>query len=166
VDSKDLFSKSLETTQIEKELRKAELGQIISYEHLTDVLGRDVRQWCRHNLQSARRILSSEGYEFGVVLNVGLKRLAPNEVVDTNAVFTERIRRTTTRGLKRLSHIVLDDLDDEHKTRLNAQAAHLQFLAHASKPKAAKAIEQASTPSDRPNIGQTLKLFGAEDRTP
>lgn len=163
MDTKDLFSKSLETTQIEKELRKAEIGETISYKQLSEVLGRDVRQWCRNNLQSARRILSSEGYEFGVVLNVGLKRLAPNEVVDTNAVFTEKIRRTTKRGLKRLSHVVLDDLDDEHRTRLNAQAAHLQFLSHVAKPNAAKAIEKASTPSDRPNIGQTMKLFGASE---
>lgn len=162
-DNKDLFSKSLETSQIEKRLRESEFGETVTYEELSRILGRDVRKWCRHNLQSARKILSAEGTEFGVVLNVGLKRLTPNEVVETNAVFTEKVRRTTKRGLKRLSHVVLDDLDDEHKQRLNSQAAYLQFLNFASTPKATKAIEQASTPDDRLNIGETMKLFGAAD---
>lgn len=81
-------------------LREKAIGDIATYEEMTDACGRNVQEH-RGPLNSARNILRSEdGIEFETVSNVGIRRLDDVGVVHTLGSYLKRARNAAKKGRK------------------------------------------------------------------
>lgn len=67
---------SIDTQVLERLLSAAAIGDVVSYSALSAAVGRDVQTEARGNLRTARqRLHRAQSMVFGVVVNVGVKRL-------------------------------------------------------------------------------------------
>lgn len=157
-----MFEKSADTLIIENRLRNAVVGEMVSYDELTKLLGRDVRQFCRSSITSARHTLEGESIFFDTVANEGLKRLTESEAVTKTAPsYVSRAKSAASRGMRVLQNVQYDNLDDNTKRKHLSTSAQLGAIKLFTSSKATKAIEGKveQTKTTLP-IGETLKLFG------
>ena len=90
---------SIDSKMLYDRLIKAEVGAVIPYRELTEVISRDVQGPARGNMNTARhRALRHNGMVFEAVWKVGLKRLNDTEVVAVGEASLGRIRRVARRG--------------------------------------------------------------------
>ena len=74
-----LFQKSADTSIVENRLRNTVVGEVVTYDSLTTLLGRDSRTFCRSNINSARRSLELESIFFDAISGEGMRRLTEAE---------------------------------------------------------------------------------------
>ncbi len=155
------FVKSQDTLIVENALSQLKVGESISYDDLTTKLGRDCRQFCRGSLRTAVKALAERRMFFDVIRGEGLVRVAPEDAVHLFGTHNvTRVRRAAARGLKQLSAVDFSELSEEAKTEHMSSSTVLGVLHLFSKPPAVKKISsyvQAS--SERPAIGETLRMF-------
>lgn len=131
---------TVDTELLHKELRKAEIGEVVTYEKLSAVIGRDVRT-CRHLLYSARRKATrEEGFLFEAVTDVGLKRLDNVGIIGTGKDKIKRIRGLARRGLRNLSLVQESRLSHEQRTDYLFTSSMLGALEGTTKPGAQRAL--------------------------
>lgn len=153
--------KSADTSIIENRLRNTKPGDIVTYAELSTLLGRDVVEFCRGNINSARNTLVKESIFFDCITNEGYKRLDNKEAVHASEAYTTRARRAARKGMVHLQNVPFDGLDDEAKKKHLTVSAQLGAIDLFSSSKATKKIEGAVTDaSHKLAIGETLKLFG------
>ena len=153
--------KSADTKVVEHRLRNTTVGEIVTYAELSKLLGRDVREYCKSNVQSARRSLVNESIFFDCVANEGFKRLNNEEAVLASDHYRTRARKAARRGLTHLVHVPFDQLSDESKKKHLAMSAQLGAIDLFSSTKSARRIETAVAETKTTMaIGETLKLFG------
>lgn len=150
-----------------KALKLCEVGQLLTYDQLSKLIGRDVREHAYGALQTARRIAEREdGIAFGTITNVGLKRLNDVEVIGTADKTLAHIRRTASRSGRRVLWCLkdFDKLSDEKKVEHNARVSALTVLATISKNSAIRRIEgKVDLAQNGPlPIGRTLQIFQGE----
>lgn len=157
-----MFEKSADTLIIENRLRSAAVGDVVTYEDLSTLLGRDVRQFCRSSITSARHTLEGEAIFFDTIANEGLKRITESEAVTkTVPNYVARAKSAAGRGIRVLQNVQYDKLDDATKRKHLSTSAQLGAIKLFTSTKATKAIEGKveQTKATLP-IGETLKLFG------
>lgn len=153
--------KSADTSILENRLRNTQPGDVISYQDLSKVIGRDVRQFCWGNLTSARRTLTGEKIHFDIVRGVGLKRLDGAGAVVAVGSYIEKARHAAGRGIKILQNVEFSELPDDAKRSHLAKSAQLGAIKLFGSSKATKKLEaKAAETSAQLAIGDTLKLFG------
>lgn len=158
---KGIQAKSADTLIIENRLRKTQEGEIVTYDELTKLLGRNVVMFCRGNVGTARHALIEESIFFDCIPNEGYKRLTLSEATASSEDFRRRARKTIRRGIRHLRHIPLDQLSDEDKMKHMSSAVQFETMELFSSTKAANRIETAvKDSSHKMAIGETLKLFG------
>jgi hypothetical protein len=159
--SKGRFAKSVDTSIIEKRLRDAKEGDVVSYDDLSTLLGRDVREHCRGNMSSARNALIEESIFFDVIDGVGYKRLTNEESLSSPRSHLKRATNAARRAVKNLSNIKFDELSESGKKTHLVTSAAAGAVAMFGGAKGLKKIENKinSDPKQLP-IGETLKLFG------
>jgi hypothetical protein len=161
VTQRGIRVKSADTLTIENRLRNTEPGDVVSYDDLSTLLGRDVRMYCRGNLGTARKTLVDESIFFDVLPNAGLKRLNTEEACEAASSYTRRARKTARRGIRHLQHVQFDELSDDGKRKHLTTSAQLGAMEMFGAGKAAKRIEKrVNGQRDQLPIGETLKLFG------
>jgi len=156
------FQMSKETSDLIRKLESTTIGEIVTYDELSEVAHGDVLGRCRSNLTSARKHLENEKrILFGCIRKVGLKRATDIEVVAEGEKGLSRVRRAARRASKRTVCIKdFDKLPEEVKVRHNAALSILGALDLATRPSKVKQIQAAvKTANDRLAIGQTLDLF-------
>lgn len=154
------FEKSSDTKIIEKILESAEVGQLITYQQISNAIGRDVRKHSVNSLNTARRgLLKSKGILFGVKQNSGLIRLDDKQIVQTTEGDRARVNRVAKRSLEKLSVVNFDNLDDKSKKEHIAASTQFGVLAMFSQSSSTKRIE-SNVENKELSIGETLKLFG------
>lgn len=155
------FVKSAETIKLLALLSAANVGQVVTYEDMSAAIGRNVREFDRAAIYSARRMVQAEyRFVFATVTNVGLKRLSDNEIVELSGDDRTRIRKTVKRGLQRLAVTDYAKLDDKSRHAHLVASAQLAAAGAMVEEKAAKRIASKVTPgSGIPAIGETLKMF-------
>ena len=159
--SKPNFLKSNDTAIIENRLRSTKPGDLVSYAELSTLLGRDVNEFCRGNVVSARRTLIKESIFFDCVTNEGYKRLTNEEAVTAADHYRTRAKHAARRGMTQLENVPFDGLSDESKKKHVTLAAQLGAVDLFSSSRATKRIESAVTDaSNKMALGETLKLFG------
>lgn len=159
--TKGRFEKSVDTSIIEKRLRDSNEGDVVSYEELSKLLGRDVREFCYGNLSTARKTLVDESIFFDVVDGVGYKRLTNEESVKSPQSYLKRATNAAKQAVRHLRNIKFDELSDSgKKSHLVASAVGGAMMMFGSS-KASRRIESkvAAENKELP-IGETLKLFG------
>jgi len=146
---------------------RAEIGELIRYSEWSEILGRNVQGKGRSALHSARNILQRDHQiVFGVVLNIGLKRLSSPEVVHTSQAHVDHIRRTAKRGGKRLvAGAEYTALANPDRTKFNLYVSAFGAMTHFTSGPAMKKIEAAVEQCNSTLIAQkTLDaLRGAEE---
>lgn len=158
--ARGIQEKSADTLVIENRLRKAEVGEIVTYDDLSTLLGRDVRKFCYGNIQTARKTLMGEQVFFDVVAGEGLKRLTMEEACDVSAAYVNRAKSAANRGLRHLQNVEFKELSDDGKRKHLATSAQLGAVRLFSSSKSAKVIESKVNGSAEPiPLGETLKLF-------
>lgn len=157
-----LFETSAETRFIFQAMDKVPHGETITYESLSESIGRDVRLYATSALSSAITMQLKKQRVFECVRGVGYKLLTSKEIVRTQGdKALSHIKRTARRYVKRIASCVYDELNDVEKIRHNAHLSALGTINYLSKPAAINQIEQElkiTRQRDLP-IGNTLRLF-------
>lgn len=163
INPRPRFKSSIETRELYDRLSKLAVGEMVTYEELSKLLGvKSVRasaaaalNYARHMAQRDHRIVTD------AVWGVGIKRLSDSEAVAASSGTFSRIRRTAKRGIDRTTAVEFDTLSNEDKIRHNAAVSGLGVLRYLSKPKEIKKLEAAVNASQTGQlpIGRTLELF-------
>jgi hypothetical protein len=163
--TKTIGAASYETQQLAEKLKAvvtAENYYVIPYSDLSKLIGYDVQREGYNYLKSAREIVERDtGRLIGVVLGEGVKLLTPEEQVAIGPDSLQRLKRATTRSIKRIGRVQVDKLTDDQRLDYHTTASVLGAVHLFTKPKSVAKIEEAvSKTSDKLAIGDTLKLFG------
>lgn len=156
------FQKSADAKILESVLGEAVVGQTITYFELTQAIGRDVRQFARSALGTARKeVLNTKGIVFDVDQDVGLTRLDDVQIVKSTEKDRLHVSRTTNKSLRKLAVVKYDTLDRDAKRAHVTASAQLGAIAMFSNKHTSKRIESKVTEATTQlSIGETLKLFG------
>jgi len=142
-------------------LGEASQGDFISYDKLSEIIGRDIRS-NRGALTTARRAAQREhGKVFSPVRGQGIKCLHDKEVAPMlESSEIKKVRRASNRNLKTLQTVVYEMLSEPDKTKFDAVSSIVGVLSLMTKNKSIKALESACTKrkSALPTAG-TLRLF-------
>lgn len=143
------------------QLQKVTEGEIVTYEALSQMIGRDVRKSAYGCLGTAKKVLQRDyGIIFGVVVNEGLKRLPPALVVADSERAVKHIRKTARAGVQKLATVDLSRLTPEEKTNFNVRASHLGVFVAMTESNAVKKLESevAKAQQSLP-LAKTLEAF-------
>ncbi len=156
---KGIREKASDTLILENRLRNTKPGDVVTYDELSKIMGRDVREHCSGNLQTARRTLRNEKIHFDTVSRVGLNRLTFEEAVHSTQSCIDRSRNAAKNGLKILENVEFSELSPISQKEHLAKSAQLAAIKLFGGSNAGKKIE-AKVDGKQLAIGETLKLFG------
>lgn len=135
-DSKRPFGvMSLDTRLLLERLEKSELGDVITYSELSEIIHSDVQGKSRGLLMTARRSCLNKGIAFGAVVNVGLKRLTDSEIVATGEGIRRHIRRSSRKAVKTIQCAEFNALSNEEKIRHNTALSFFGALYSVTSPR-------------------------------
>jgi hypothetical protein len=159
---RELFQRSVETTALHGELIMTPVGEVVTYVRLSEVAGIPVAG-TTSKLASARRIAQREDHMvFGVIKNVGLKRLDSEGIVGFADEKTTRVRRGAWRAGRLIPLVDFSKLRDSSKQRAIALASVLAVAFDLTREKSLVAVSKAAvsgTAASLP-IRQTLAALG------
>ena len=136
------FQVSVDTQMIYDRLAKAEVGERITYAELTRLIGNDVQDGGRSNLESARsKLMRDDRLVFGVIFNEGVVRLNDEEIVDTARVGYSRIRSAARRNARRATCVDFESLPNEKKIEQNAALSLFGTICGILRPARIKLLE-------------------------
>jgi hypothetical protein len=140
------FQASIEARLMADRFSKAQIGEIVTYDELSKIVGQDVRgQHMRSRLHTAiRNTLRDHRAVFGVVATVGYKRLADDELPKLGEASIAKIGRESRRTLKKMGAADFSKMSRAGLSEWNANASHLGLLSEVTKPRVAKAITAAT----------------------
>lgn len=161
-----VFSCSLESRQLADFLIKRAASKnyttIITWSELSRAAGVDVKEK-GHVLQTARNIALRESQaDYGTVRGQGIVLLDSKGLIGVGESLLGRVRRATTRTLRRLANVQYDTLDDTDKVRHNANASFIGVMRMMTNTQSRKRLEGAvSQAAAKLPVKETFKLFGA-----
>lgn len=152
-------STSAEAKAIYERLKEAMPGDEITYEEINQLIGRDVRKYCKSALDTARRMCMKEDrIVFDVMPDVGFKRLNNDEIPKLSRRGFKHIRNTAKKYVKVTMCADYEKLSPENRLEFNYALTGLEPIRELSSITAEKRIKEAI--SDRPLlIGKALELF-------
>jgi hypothetical protein len=151
---------NIDTSTLQKALAVMEPGAVVSYDALTELIGRDVRDGARGCLSSAMRRLVAEGKVFACVRGEGVKRLRDTEIVGEGQAVVAKMRRAARRANRKLAAVDFDALPAASKVQHNLGMSVLAVMEHMAKHSTLKALEaridqaQVALP-----VGRTLEAM-------
>ena len=162
VKKEPTFVAGLDAQEIAKRLRKAAVGEVVTYAELDALIGRDSRA---HGLRTARKELVRERIVFGTVLNEGIKRLASSEIVDAGRSVVRKINRASKRGIKTLAAADFESLNAQEQMGHNATMTVLALSASSTSAASVMRIERAvdATKAALPAAKAAAEALGAKD---
>jgi hypothetical protein len=143
-------------------LIKTNIGDVVPYSELEELVGRSVRDKGAWILSSARRrAFTQNSMLFGTISKVGVKRLNDQEIVDTAGAAITRIHKASLRAARNLTAIRdFESLDTTYKTKHNTGASALALLNHITKEGQLKKLEEKVSKSLRTlPLQKTLDAF-------
>lgn len=161
-DNHEMFKRQLETQLCLDLLLKADVGTIIPWDAFTKATGRTLTK-TRSSIASARRIAQDDEYRrvFATIQNVGLKRLADDEIPGTADSQTKRIRGIATRTIRALKCAKYEALDTSGQMKTNTAMTVHELIRRVSSSSTKKqigtAVEKARAQLP---IGKALKALG------
>lgn len=156
---------SIDSQLIAERMMQVEIGQLVTYEVLSEVIGQDVTgDHGRGCLATARRMLQRDSQMvFDAVRGVGLKRLSDAEIVQSGARSVRRVRSAARRGSRLLTSVGdFDSLPASDKLRHNATLSVLGAIEAISSAGSVKKVEQRVTAASPLPIAATLAAFGVK----
>lgn len=158
-EKKTLAEMSTDTRFILQRLQKAEEEEVVTYEELSTIIGRDVTKKARPNLQSAMRAALRDRMVFECVRKIGVKRLKNSQipdVVSTNTI--TRIRHQARKGVRKLGCTDVSKLTRSEQLRMYASMSMLGTIASVATEKKVQALEKVCVGGELP-LAKTLEAF-------
>lgn len=152
---------SLDAQLIRDRLQNASVGDIITYDELSGLIGRDVRAKAMGAINTARKhAMKNKNMVFRAVANEGLQRMSDSEIVSSVDGDLKRVRRTVRRSSTKITRVDFGKLSKEEQVDHNAKLSMLGVLAQfASKPALTTIRSKVSDASTILPIGKTLEAF-------
>lgn len=160
-EPKTIPSIGVDAQCIAKRLEKAEVGEIIPYAELSEIIKRNVQGDGRGSMQTAINIMRREHQRiFKPIRGIGIKRLVAGEILDIGTDALASIGRKSRRASQQVKHAPYDQLTRDQKTAYNMQLSVLGVLAVVTKPKRLEALEsKIAEAGDVIAVNKTLELF-------
>jgi len=136
-----MFRASVEAQMLAESLAEAAIEQVITYEEMTILIGKDVRL-VRHTIATARRRLMREkGMVFASVVGVGVKRLSPDDTVGEAESITKRSRNANRKAMQTLDTVEYADLTGDKRNEYTALQAQARIVALTLKTQNKRKLE-------------------------
>lgn len=152
-----------QTMRIVEHLKDMEVGDEVTYESLSELVGRDVQTVGRGWLTSARkRLLKEHGQVWGTVREVGIKRLNSEESVKLGLDYVKRSRRVVKRGGEIASSVEYQELEESARKTHQSIIAASQVMQMFLRDSGLKKLEtkMAESPVQKlPKMNDLLELF-------
>lgn len=158
---KPTFELSVDTRLLYQRLAAAAMGEVVAYDDLNDLIGRDVRRRAYGALASARRkALAEDGIVFDVVPKVGMKRLTDAEIVASTQADVRRLHKASRRAARKVACAHYEQLPADSRITHNAVLSLFGAVHNITHVKRLKQLEQevASTNGELP-LAKTLAFF-------
>lgn len=141
---------SIDAQRLEAALLAVPIGELITYERLSDMIGRNVQHEARGVLASVRRrILARYSMYFDPVRNVGLKNSDDVGKVAAGSRGPQQVRRLAKRRMRELASVTdFNALPNDQKLQHNTNMGILGMLHYATKPTNVKKIASATQKAD------------------
>lgn len=152
--------RSNDSLLIEHRLRETEIGEMVGYDSLSRIIGRDVLE-CRHLIDTAKRTLIGESIYFECVPGEGYRRIDQSDACKQGSHFTRKVRRTSRRGLRHMRHIKYKELPPELQKQHDTTSLQLAVTALFSSGSAAKRLEGVNPSQQKVDVSQVTKLFSS-----
>lgn len=153
---------SIDVKLVYERLAKCSTGDLVTYEDLSAIIGRDIRLKANWVLGSARRRAFTQNQMlFGAIAKVGVKRLSDAEIVATGQDALTRIHKTSLRAARRMTAIrSFDTLDAPARTKHDTYLSALGVLSHLTKEKSMQRLEEKVKASGKTlALARTLEAF-------
>lgn len=152
---------SVESQLLIKKLATIKEGEVISYEDMTDIIGRDARPSMDGygSLCTARhRLERDEGIFFASVRNVGLQRCDDLGKLDISKAKTKQMHRKAKDGMRALAAVAeFDKLPNEKKLEHNTYMSLLGCISQATTERQiGKLTSKVLEAKDKLPLGKTL----------
>lgn len=159
--TKTIPEMAMETRMLRDRLAKSNIGDVITYSELSDLIGQQVQDRSRGHLNSAvKSLLTERQMVFGTIRTVGLKRLSDGEIVAVGDEILPRIRRMAKRATQKLMAVGdFSSLTNDQKIRHNAVVSSLSTVSFFSKESRVKEIEKQVGSAQPLPVGKVLGLF-------
>ena len=159
-----IFEISVDARLLHERLKKVGVGDLISWDDLSEIISRDVRAGgpAYGALTTARRRAQKhEGIVFDPVKGKGLKRLNDAEIVETSQAKIDSVRRRSRAALRRLACVQnYEGLTSEKQVRHNTFASIFSAFATITKAGSMKRLEdQVAEAHAQLPLAKTLEAF-------
>lgn len=154
------FQRSADTSLLVTLFSRAEHGELVTYEQLEGMLGRDPRLH-RAAIHSALRIVQNEtGKVFECEAKLGYRCLDDAQIVGSTQSIRERQHRLTRKALKRLGVVRTDKLPDDKRTEYYTALSIQGAMHHVTTAKAQAAIaSKVNGSTQQLAVAMTLKAL-------
>ena len=138
-----IFKLSLEAQLIYELLKKCQIGDIITYQEINKLIGRDIQKRL-DVLYTARKLARKhENFIFDCIMNVGIKRINSKEILGKESTQTlKRIVSTTKNSVKNMNCIDYSTLDNSERYRLNCTRSLMVVISETAKQKTLESLQK------------------------
>lgn len=138
------FRRSAEAEALIKRMTEAAEGEVITFLEMHEITGIPPagRMRLRGVMETARRQALKEGRVFGAVGGVGIKLLAPAEVVDCESATIGHTHRRMKRSGRKLATVDAKRLDAHKRAELTARTVTIHLMAHVSSREGINQVKQ------------------------
>lgn len=152
---------SVDARMVFERLVTVSVGETVTYDELTKLIGRDTQNGGRPVVASARRkAMNEQRMVFAPIKNVGFKRLNDIEIVDTAEADLSKVRRAARRAGKRIAMVDFDRLPNDRKIRHNTYMSMFGALHSMTTQASVKALEKKVNESQAAlPLAKTLEVF-------
>lgn len=152
---------SIDTQLIINRLTETKEGDVVSYEELSQLVGRDVRTIAKGCTRTARKRLLKSQIHFDCIVNVGFKRCNDKEKVHCGGAYIGKARRACRRGIQVTASVMnYDAMSKEDQVQHNMQLSIFQTLRSLSTSQKQKAVsERVEQGHQRLSLAGTLKAI-------
>ena len=128
-------------------MNELKIDETITYEELTEIVGRDIRNH-RYIMTQARNRLLLNRKIFGCITNVGYKRMNDSEIVESSHGIIHSIHNKARKQVKSLTAVDWQSLTNNNRVNLNIHISVLGAIAHATTPSTIAKLSPACTNSN------------------
>jgi len=154
------FQPSADARLLVQHMQKAHVGQVFSYEDLSNVISRGVDGSSTALRTALRRLLRDHDMVFACIKGEGVKRLNDAEIVAEGGTVADAIRRKANRSVERQMKADFSRLSREQQGKFTAQVSVMASIAMMTKSKQMDRIAEASPSGVKElPIAQTLAMF-------
>lgn len=143
-EARKLFELSDETRILIAELRKPDVGDVITYDQMRKITGKDIQREKRSALATARwRLEQDEGVFFGVVVGIGLQRVTDAEAARSQERRLNHIHKSAARSERRAAAINFENVPTDERAAHVARTTFFGLIRKATSAKGQNKILSA-----------------------